>query len=67
MIQEEELEYIIQMVWLKSSILLDYMEMKILCWRNNVNKSTIHVHLIINLLNGGQLLRQLLEVGIILT
>jgi hypothetical protein len=33
----------------------------------HVNKSVIHVHLIINLLNGGQLLRQLLEVAITLT
>jgi hypothetical protein len=31
MIQTEGLECIIQMVWLKSRIHLDYMEMKILC------------------------------------
>jgi len=31
MIQTEGLECIVQMVWLKSNIHLDYMEMKILC------------------------------------
>jgi len=31
MIQNEGLECIVRMVWLKSSIHLDYMEMKILC------------------------------------